>query len=541
MKEIMHIYTRVSTTSQEEEGTSLETQKELGIKSAEKKGFDYRIWNEGGQSSSKDDLANRPVLMELLNEIEDGNVQHLYVWNTDRLSRNIQTWGMIRFKLIKNEVRLHTPTGEQVLSDPQTNMLLGILSEIATYDNAIRTERFRLGKLHRIKQGGWKGGEPPFGYEITKEGLSPHSEEKKWVKRIYEMYADKQSIRNIRKELQSNGVLTRRGNTNWGDRTIELILQHHHYEGFWFYQDKKLDEPIKVDCPRILDDELVSRVRVEQTRRTRNSRVSNSNEKYFYLLKGLLKCEYCGLTFGGRISVKQSVYYCPRKERNFRANEVKECPNKRYLRIKETDDLVWKIVTETLSKSNLYKETFKNEVLGTTDNYQKQSNRLKTFRRRKNKLENEIADMKESIIRLETDKVLKKRSPDELEKIISGVEEHRLGLIRELEGLQSAIDGISSSRNWVNWVQKFSKKIDDLNVLSPKERKDFLENTITEIRVETLDNQTNRLNIEFLTPLVDDSLEWRNPEDKKKGYDLIDGNLLKSVDFDVGKGVPLGG
>ena len=26
-------------------------------------------------------------------------------------------------------------------------------------------------------------------------------------------------------------------------------------------------------------------------------------------------------------------------------------------------------------------------------------------------------------------------------KIISGVEEHRLGLIRELEGLQSAIDG----------------------------------------------------------------------------------------------------
>ena len=69
MKEIMHIYTRVSTASQEEEGTSLETQKELGIKSADKKGFDYRIWNEGGQSSSKDDLANRPVLMELLNEI----------------------------------------------------------------------------------------------------------------------------------------------------------------------------------------------------------------------------------------------------------------------------------------------------------------------------------------------------------------------------------------------------------------------------------------------------------------------------------------
>ena len=47
--------------------------------------------------------------------------------------------------------------------------------------------------------------------------------------------------------------------------------------------------------------------------------------------------------------------------------------------------------------------------------------------------------MKESIIRLETDKVLKKRSPEEIQKIISGVEKYRLGLIRELEGLQSAI------------------------------------------------------------------------------------------------------
>ena len=148
--------------------------------------------------------------------------------------------------------------------------------------------------------------------------------------------------------------------------------------------------------------------------------------------------------------------------------------------------------------------------------------------------------MKESIIRLETDKLLKKRSPEELEKIISGVEEQRLGLIRELKGLHSAIDGISSSRNWVNWVQKVSKRIDDLDPLTPEEREDFLKNTITEIRVETLDQQTNRLNIEFLTTLVDDALEWTNPKDKRLGYELIDINILKNRDFYVGKGVPLG-
>ena len=540
MTEKLHIYTRVSTSVQEEEGTSLETQKELGIKCANKHGWEYKIWNEGGQSSSKEDLANRPVLMELMNEVDEGNVQHLYVWNTDRLSRNLQTWGMIRFKLIKNDVRLHTPTGEQILSDPQTNMLLGILSEISQYDNAIRTERFRLGKLHRIKQGGWKGGEPPFGYEIIDSKLSPHPEEKEWVRFIYEKYADKWSIRDIRKELQANGVLTRRGKTSWGDRTLELILEHTHYEGFWFFKDKKLDEAIRVECPRILDDELVIRVRVEKSKRTRNSRVSNSNEKHFYLLKGMLKCEHCGLTFSGRISQKQSVYYCPRKERNFRASEPRNCENKRYLRIPETDALVWDVVTKTLSQSHLFKETFKNEVLDTTENYQRQSDRLKKLRRKQKKLETEISDIKDAIVRLETDKILKKRDPEDVEKILSGVEEHRLSLMLEQKEIQTAIDGIHHSRSWTNWVQQFSKRIDELDTLLPSEKREFLENTITEIRVETVDSSTNRLHIQFLTPVVEDELEWRNPEDKSLGYDLIDGNLLKNVDFDVGKRLPLG-
>ena len=536
MKETLHIYTRVSTTVQEDEGTSLDTQKELGLTRSEKLGFDFKLWNEGGQSSAKDDLANRPVLMELLSEVDEGNVKHIYVWNTDRLSRNLQTWGMIRFKLIKNEVTLHTPTGEQILSDPQTNMLLGILSEISQYDNSLRTERFRLGKIHRLKQGGWKGGPPPFGYEIIDGKLSPHPDEKNWVKQVYEMYADKKTIRDIRKELQSNGVKTRRGNVSWGDRTIEIMLSHTHYQGFWYYKDKKLDEPFKVDCPRILDDDLVNRVILERKKRTKNSRVSNSNEKYFYLLKNILRCGHCGLTFSGRISKKQSVYYCPRKERNFRSKDIQTCNNKRYLRIPETDKLVWDTITQTLSQSNLYKETFKEEVMGTNESHSSETNRLKTLNRRKKKLETEISDFRDTIVRLETDKVLKKsRSTSEIEEIIIGVEAHRTILIRELGSLQSAIDGISNSRSWVNWVKKFSNKIDNLDSLTPVERKDFIENTVTEISVETTSEQTHKLHIEFMTPLVGDKLVWRQPNNKSLGYDVNEGKFLKTINFDVGK------
>jgi DNA invertase Pin-like site-specific DNA recombinase len=107
MKETLHIYTRVSTSKQEVDGTSLETQKELGIERSKVLGMKYKVWNEGAESSSKDDLDNRPVITELLSEVEQGNVKHIYVWNTDRLSRNIQTWGMIRLRFIQKEVHLH--------------------------------------------------------------------------------------------------------------------------------------------------------------------------------------------------------------------------------------------------------------------------------------------------------------------------------------------------------------------------------------------------------------------------------------------------
>ena len=88
MTNILHIYTRVSSAIQQEEGTSLENQKQMGIKKAMELGFDFKVWNEGGQSSFNDDLSNRPELVSLLMEIEAGKVKHLFVYNTDRLSRN---------------------------------------------------------------------------------------------------------------------------------------------------------------------------------------------------------------------------------------------------------------------------------------------------------------------------------------------------------------------------------------------------------------------------------------------------------------------
>ena len=69
-----------------------------------------------------------------------------------------------------------------------------------------------------------------------------------------------------------------------------------------------------------------------------------------------------------------------------------------------------------------------------------------------------------------------------------------------------------------------------MSVLAPEEREGFLKNIITEVRVETLDKQTNRLKIEFLTPIVDDTLEWKNPKDKRLGKEKISVFTVKEFD-----------
>ena len=120
-------------------------------------GFSHKLWNEGGQSSNHDDLNNRPVLVSLLAQIEMGNVKHLFVYNTDRLSRNQKTWAVIRYKLLEYGVILYTNSGQLKLANPIDDLMLGILSEISQYDNRIRSERSRLGRFQKIQQGSWKG------------------------------------------------------------------------------------------------------------------------------------------------------------------------------------------------------------------------------------------------------------------------------------------------------------------------------------------------------------------------------------------------
>jgi site-specific DNA recombinase len=538
--DILHIYTRVSTSAQEDEGTSLDTQRELGKKKSEELGFAYQVWNEGGQSSSKDDLSNRPVLVSLLNEVDAGNVNHVFVFNTDRLSRNDQTWNLIRLKLVQNNVTLYTSQGVYLLSDPMNKLLLGIMSEISSYDNTIRAERSRLGKMNRVRQGFWLGGPPPFGYQLHDKKLVENPDESKWIRFIYESYRDGKTARWIKQELLRNGVRTRRNKSVWSLGSIEKVLSNTHYSGYFYYHDKKTDEKIRVQCPSILPSSLFLEVQEEKKKRTPQTRINESNLSHFYLLRDFLFCGECGSRYSGRRYAKQyrSVYYCPRRERNYvneNTEKVKKCSNRRYLKIEETDTLVWNTVVEVLSESNLFKEEIKRKILGTSETHRDTRDEIKRLKKKKTALEKEIAETTKSIVALETDRIIKKRDPVEVKQIIENVEEYRLKLESEKETVDESIRGIETQNQWIDWVAKFGDRIQQLGDFSDREKHEFLKGIIDRIVVKTADKQTHELIVSFRLPYVNDHLWWYDSGDKSKGYRIEDGTNEIAVEVDSGK------
>src|SRR6266700_1628475 len=118
-KPVLHLYTRVSTAAQADKGTSLDTQLELGKKRARDLGFGYRHWNEGPKSSHHEDIAQRPVLFDLYQEIKKGGIKHLWVYDQSRLSRNDQVASIFRYECNKQSVTLYTKDGKFDLSSPQ--------------------------------------------------------------------------------------------------------------------------------------------------------------------------------------------------------------------------------------------------------------------------------------------------------------------------------------------------------------------------------------------------------------------------------------
>ena len=538
----LHIYTRVSSDSQED-NTSLDNQRKKGMRIAELNGFDFKLWNEGVGSSSRDDLLNRPILTKLLDEIQKGNIKHLYCEYTDRLSRNQKMWGAIRVSLQTNEVLLYNDTDPSPidLSNATDDLLLGILAEISIFDNRIRTQRLITGKFNRIKEGKWLGGPPVYGYLLNDKMLEENPSESKWVREIYTMYSEKISIEKIRNHLALNGVVTRRGNPIWSHGSIEKILQNQHYIGAYTVKNHKTNETFNCDCPQLISLDLKKKVDEIRENRSYQNRTTQPNQKYEYLLTSKVFCGVCGCDYGVktfRNAPQKNYYHCKSKERDWRrkkeGRKTYDCPAKGSVKLIALETIVWESIIDTLTKSHIFKEQVKNEVLSKGSHKQSKQEILKREKLLK-KFKKDILLINKSIGNLNGIMLLNDDDEQQTNSTINSLIKKRAELKEKLQLENDAIDNQKRDIKWINWLDEFAKRIDNIrHETDIKIRKRFLEGVLD--RVEIIPNFNegleHQITIKFGLPYYEDSL--RNIPNTNV-YEVLPGDDKMLVRFEDGK------
>lgn len=283
------LYVRVSTTSQLEEGYSIEEQKAKLESYCDIKDWHiYKVYTDGGFSGS---TTERPALEQLIKDAQRKLFDTVLVYKLDRLSRSQKdTLYLIEDIFLKNNIEFVSLLENFDTSTPFGRAVIGLLSVFAQLEREQIKERMQLGKLGRAKAGkSMMWAKTSYGYNYNKEtgSMTVNEYEALAVKEIYSSYLAGMSITKLRDKINEEYPKQ----PAWSYRTIRGILANPVYCGLNQYKGQTFQGTHKP---------IISLVDFEQTQRELAKRQQTakelSNPRPFqakYMLSGLAQCGYC--------------------------------------------------------------------------------------------------------------------------------------------------------------------------------------------------------------------------------------------------------
>lgn len=327
-----YMYTRVSTAIQVD-GFSLEGQeKEIQeYCNAFKIKIVQKFSDEGKSGKS---IQGRPQFKRMLKEIEEKEeVDYIIVWKLSRFGRNArEVLNALDFiekhgcSLISKEDNINSSTKEG-------KMLIALISIVAEMERENIIEQTNNGKKYNAMNGGWNGGQAPYGYKLVDKGLVVNEEEAEIVKRIFYLFTvEKRGYVGITGILNQEGIRPRQvkklnrkamGESStdekiylsvqedWDNSAVKRILDNPVYFGKLRYGASRIEKkdgkeirhkrsnPIFVDGKHeaIISEELwyMAQDRRKETGIKFNKNNIN-NDKIRNMLNGIARCPQCGGT-----------------------------------------------------------------------------------------------------------------------------------------------------------------------------------------------------------------------------------------------------
>lgn len=215
-------YIRVSTQGQADDGVSLEAQQarieawcmvneyELG-----------NVYMDSGISGKA--MANREGLLQALDAVDQDIA--LVTYSMSRISRSTRDMLAFADKLEKRGADLVSLTEKIDTTTAAGKMVFRMLAVLNEFERDQVSERTRAALQHK-KTKGERVGTVPYGYSLAENGVSliENNAEQSILIEVQQLRDDGYKLREIAEELNSRGLLTRRG-SEWKVQYVHNLLK----------------------------------------------------------------------------------------------------------------------------------------------------------------------------------------------------------------------------------------------------------------------------------------------------------------------------
>lgn len=517
-----YIYTRVSTVSQVD-GYSLDAQVEELKAYAEYR--ELRIVGEycdAGKSGKN--IKGRPEFCQMMEDIrsQKDDVEFVLVFKLSRFGRNAAD--ILRSLQVLDDYGVNLVSVNEAIDSSTSGgrLTLAILSAVAEMERENIVVQFMAGRLQKIMNGDWGGGAIPYGYKNINHKLVPDMQEAEIVKKIFEMYEEKQSTATSVAVTLNNSSYKRIKDVDDKPFTYDFVsrvLDNPFYCGRLYFnrrtnKKERNGKTIKYDADHVImvpgnhealvSEELWDRVHEKRVRMADKYKKSAENVNV-HLLSGIVRCPVCGSHLIGSVCKTKNLngdgYYRPISYYHCRNNRKQNGETCSYA-TRLNQDIIDGLVFEIIKGLQFYGE-FKSaleRVLCEGDSIEKKEERLKKLR-----VELKDAELKKDKIGIQL---------DSLNPISSSYDKEYARLSDKLDRIYDSIDEIEDS------IAETKKIIEVLC-----NRSETFSN-VTEF-LENLDMIFERMSLEEKKELYGSFIDYIEVFPMKR----TDGKVIKTISF----------
>ncbi|WP_299210556.1 recombinase family protein [uncultured Tateyamaria sp.] len=298
-------YVRVSTKKQEE-GVSLDAQRDAILAFAEQRNLTVTKWFEEKQTAAK---LGRAVFNGMMKDLRRGAADGVIFHKIDRSVRNLSDWDAVS-QLPNLGIDVHIVTESIDFNSRGGRLTADILAVIAADFIRNHQAEVKKGQLGRLKQGLYPF-RAPIGYldNNTRRTTPKQRDLPKricpikgpLVREMFELYATgEHSMRSLMPEMEKRGLRNHAGKP-LSKHGIETILRNPFYTGLIVMQRSG-------DVHQGIHEPLVTPSMFKQVQEIKAGKAGKKVTRHNHLYRGLFRCALCG----GPMSLerqKAHIYY----------------------------------------------------------------------------------------------------------------------------------------------------------------------------------------------------------------------------------------